>query len=81
MSEALDTNQIMDAFNNDEFSYNIFKNEHSIDKLPNNIVYPSAYVINNKASNHPGEHWLAVYYNKEGEAYFFDSFARGPYYY
>ena len=81
MSVALDTNQIFDVLNNDEFSSNIFKSVHSIDQLPNNIVYPSAYVINNKGSNHPGEHWLSVYYNNEGEAYFFDSFARGPYTY
>jgi hypothetical protein len=54
----------------------IFK--HVLPRLPKNIVFPSAYVINTDKSSEPGEHWLAIFYDSDGFCTFFDSFARSP---
>jgi hypothetical protein len=62
----------------DSFSRKKFKNVLPKDRLPKNVQYPSAYVINTHKSNQPGEHWLAVFYNKNGKCTFFDSFGFSP---
>jgi hypothetical protein len=38
------------------------------------LHYPSAYVVNSDRSDGPGEHWIAVYFCKDGCAEFFDSY-------
>lgn len=35
-------------------------------------------VVNTHPSNMPGEHWLGVYFTKQGHGYFFDSFGNPP---
>jgi hypothetical protein len=40
---------------------------------------PALYVVNNRESNHPGEHWIAVYCNRSpGVSEFFDSYGLAP---
>jgi hypothetical protein len=40
---------------------------------------PALYVVNNRDSDHPGEHWLAVYCNRSpGVSEFFDSYGLSP---
>ena len=51
------------------------------DELPTQVVYPSCYIINTKPRTHSGEHWLAVYYDPEGNADFFDSYGQHPSYF
>ena len=43
------------------------------------LVQGKFYVLNSKPSNHPGEHWVAVYLSEVPE--FFDSLGHSPEYY
>ena len=49
--------------------------------LPRIICYPSAIVVNTQSENQEGEHWLAMYFDKNRFCEFFDSFGLGPDYY
>ena len=44
------------------------------DQLPEYIPYPKHFIINTEESSEPGEHWLALYYDKNGICNFFDSY-------
>ncbi len=48
------------------------------DELPHHIEYPSCYIINTKPRTHSGEHWLALYYDGNKNAFFFDSYGQPP---
>ena len=41
-------------------------------------TFPSAYVINSDPSTEPGEHWIAVYFDKHGRGEYFDSYGLPP---
>ena len=55
----------------------IFKKVCAFDQLEK-PVFPSAYVINSDPSNEPGEHWIAVYFNKCGRGDYFDNYGLAP---
>ena len=55
----------------------IFKKVCAFDQLEK-PVFPSAYVINSDPSNQPGEHWIAVYFDKHGRGEYFDSYGLVP---
>ena len=55
----------------------IFKKVCAFDQLEK-PVFPSAYVINSDPSNEPGEHWIAVYFDKRGRGEYFDSYGLAP---
>lgn len=50
------------------------------DHLPKESLrtLPTSAIINTHPSHLPGEHWLAIYINKDGSAFFFDSFGNSP---
>jgi hypothetical protein len=81
MSFALNGKQIYDFLKADDYSYKHFKSVLPRDKLPSKRKFPAAYVINTQGSSHPGEHWLAIYYDKNGNCDFFDSFGIAPSFY
>jgi hypothetical protein len=45
------------------------------------VKYPSCMIINNEPRSKSGGHWLALFYDKNGSAYFFDSYGNDPSYY
>jgi hypothetical protein len=49
-----------------------------LNKLPKSLRAPSNFIVNTHTHNLPGEHWLAVSYQKGGILYAFDPF--GVYY-
>lgn len=53
----------------------ISHNTHFLGVLP---CDQSMTIINTHPSELPGEHWLAVYFTREGTACFFDSFGNPP---
>lgn len=67
----------------DECTKNIFLGVFARNELPSldEIKYPSCLVLNNKNRGCTGEHWLAIYYNKEKTAFFFDSYGLNPIFY
>ena len=48
------------------------------DEVPKTVEYPSCYIINTQPRSHEGEHWLAIYYDRHGNADFFDSYGEEP---
>lgn len=49
------------------------------DRLPHSVNrFPSAFIVNVDRHDEPGSHWVAMYFNKYGQADFFDSFGRPP---
>ena len=77
----------MDAFiiqktlHKDTLLSKIFMGVFARDELPISVSYPSCFIINNKPKNHPGEHWLAFYYDSNKVCYFFDSYGNNPEFY
>ncbi len=65
----------------DKFTSKIFLNVYARDELPTTVKYPSCLILNNKPRSHPGQHWLAIYFDDKKIGYFFDSYGNGPNYY
>ena len=72
---------IENALKKDSFTSKIFGGVLARDELPKNVDYPSCYVVNTKPRTNSGEHWLAIYYDKNGHADFFDSYGHHPQYF
>jgi len=51
------------------------------DRVPLQPKYPSGIILNTDKQTEEGEHWLAIYYDNDGYAEFFDSFGKHPSYY
>lgn len=56
----------------------IFKGVFACDDLPNKVKNPSAFIINLSKKTESGSHWIALYINAHGQAYYFDSFGIQP---
>jgi hypothetical protein len=78
MYKPINTIQINEALSKDYYSKKFFKAVLPIDRLPQRVVYPSAFVINTHNHDEPGEHWLALYYDTNGFCSFFDSYGNPP---
>lgn len=65
----------------DKFTRPIFLGAFAKDELPRPPPLPSCFIINTDPRSKPGEHWLAVYFNKRGYADFFDSYGNPPHYF
>lgn len=53
----------------------IYLGTFAYDELPSKIKsYPSCMIVNNQQKNKPGEHWVAIYFDKSKRATFFDSY-------
>ena len=50
------------------------------DELPKIKKYPSCCIVNNEPRSKAGGHWVAVYFDKNKSATFFDSYAYPPSY-
>jgi hypothetical protein len=48
----------------DNFTKNIFLGCLARNEIPTNPPYPCCFVLNNEPRSQPGEHWIALYYNK-----------------
>lgn len=77
----MNTIQLNKILKIDKKTKNKFIGTFPIDLLPKNIKYPSCMIINNQPSNQEGEHWVAVYFNKNKTCDFFDSFGNSPKFY
>ena len=73
----MNTYQIERLLNKDPFAKNIFKKACGKDELLH-VNYPSTYVINSHPSSKPGEHWIAVYFDKHRKGEYFNSYGLPP---
>ena len=48
-----------------------FLNVFARNELPQKPPYPSCFIFNTEPRHEDGEHWLAIYINSNGNAYFF----------
>jgi hypothetical protein len=55
-----------------------FRGVFSLDQLPSLNKYPAGIIVNTDPSNKPGEHWVAIYIDKKGVGFYFDSFGMKP---
>jgi hypothetical protein len=52
------------------------------DEIPSKIIsYPSCFIMNTQKRSNTGEHWLALFYDTNKIAYFFDSYGMPPSFY
>jgi hypothetical protein len=74
----MNTIQINEVLLKDLYTRKIFIGALPIDKLPMEIDYPTCLIINNQKSTKAGEHRLALFFDKNQNAIFFDSFGFSP---
>lgn len=58
--------------------YKCFKGVYPSDLLPWKTKLPLRIIINTDPSGKPGQHWVAISIDEEGNGFFFDSFALPP---
>ena len=59
----MNTVHIEQLLKNDPYTERVFKGAFARDQL-SKVVYPSAYVVNTRPISQPGEHWIAIYFDK-----------------
>ena len=69
------------ALKRDLFTNKLYGGVVARDELPIKVTYPSCFIINTRPRTNSGEHWLAVFYDKNGCADFFDSYGHHPSYF
>ena len=69
---------IEEILGKDKITNPIFMGCFALDEIPKRPRYPSCFISNTKPRNHPGEHWVAFYYDKTGFCDFFDSYGQNP---
>lgn len=57
----------------------IWRGVFSRDDVPRRATYPSAYIFNTHPRLREGEHWVAVYMDRDRKGEYFDSYGFPPY--
>ena len=76
----MNSSQLCWILSDDKFTKLSFKGVYAINemKLMKTISYLFSFVINLDLSYRHGSHWVAVYFDRNGEGEYFDSFAHYP---
>ena len=76
----MNSRQLRWILSGDKFTKLSFKGVYAVDgmKLIKSVSYPSCFVCNLDTSYKPCNHWVAVYFDRNGEGEYFDPFARYP---
>ena len=69
---------IEEILEKDLITKNIFLGVFARNELPREPAYPSCFVFNTAPRNMSGEHGLSVFYDKNGQCDFFDSYGMPP---
>ena len=58
----------------------VFKGTYPSDHLPDskNFTYPWCIIANSDCSHNGGSHWLAMYFDSDGNGHYFDSYGINP---
>lgn len=75
---ALTTYEIRKFLLNDKKSRKIFNGVFAADTLPKYVSKNTAYVVNTDPISMSGSHWVAIYFDKEGNGEYFDSYGLPP---
>lgn len=75
----MNSQEINAVLRSDKVVKQFFAGVFSANNLPKINVYPTVLVANLDPDTKPGSHWVAVYFDKNGVADYFDSYGRRPY--
>ena len=70
--------QLMRICRNDDYISKNFLGVFPCDKLPIVNQTPTTFIANTKPSHDKGEHWIAIEFTNNGEAFYFCSYGREP---
>lgn len=76
---SMDTEELTSIFRADPFVSPTFQGVFPSDQLPGKIRFPCSIVANTDPADRPGEHWVAYYFDKMGNAEYFDSYGFAPF--
>lgn len=75
----MDTDEITAILKRDRFTRQVFRGVFARDRLPmRRLPHPSAIVVNTDPSTKPGQHWVAIYFTRDGVGEYFDSYGQPP---
>ena len=74
----MDSDGVLRICRKDPVLRNIFVGVFPCNKIPKVEKLPFCLIANTKPHNHPGEHWVAIFVNKEGYGDFFCSYGLKP---
>ena len=74
----MDTTLLLDLCVRDPCINRCFVGVFPSNKLPSKLSWPSCLIANTKPSNSQGEHWVAMFINKEGYGDYFCSYGQPP---
>ncbi|XP_077170425.1 uncharacterized protein LOC143825879 [Paroedura picta] len=76
----MDTLQLKAVLSTNHYTKKTFSGVFPSDWLPKQRLHrrPAGLVVNTHPHNVPGEHWLAIYLEKDGRGEFFDSYGHPP---
>ena len=64
---SLSTLDILKEIDKDSYAKRYFIGVYPRNRLPAIKSYPASLIVNTDPSGKPGEHWLAIYFNKSKE--------------
>jgi hypothetical protein len=76
----MNTKTIIEFFNKDNIANKNFLGAFARDQLPKHLEWPSSLIVNTDPIKESGEHWLALFINKDGVCEFFDPLGFSPKY-
>ncbi|RWS25744.1 uncharacterized protein B4U80_05847 [Leptotrombidium deliense] len=56
----------------------LYQGTYACDMIPGKLTPPFIIIINTKASDHNGEHWVALYVKYNNRGIYFDSYGLPP---
>lgn len=74
----MNSRQLVQFLLEDAHTRTAFQGVYPIDRLPEQIYYPCAIVINTDTAEGRGEHWTALFIDCFQVGVYFDSFGLGP---
>ena len=74
----MDTVSLLRLCHGDKMISRSFVGVFPCDLLPNKLPWPSCLIANTKPSKSQGEHWIAIFINKEGFGDYFCSYGIPP---
>ncbi len=75
----MNTNQIQKILQNNVYTRDVFAGVYPRDRMPRIVKnYPRAYVCNTDPHDQDGEHWVAIYLDRDGTGEYFDAYGLPP---
>lgn len=76
------TGELQLALTSNPYTHRVYGGVFPRDGLPIRLPRkrPLAFIANTHKNNRAGEHWIAFYFHKNGQAFYFDSYGLPPMY-